>query len=768
MRRRGLIAIAALCSSAAVNLLAAGTAKLDAAFGKLPLSFEANRGQFDARARFVARGPGYSLFLTPSEAVLDLRRAVVRMRLADANKKPVMAGVEPLPGRSNYYKTAARRAAVSGLFEGGAGKRYENVPSYASVRYANVYRGVDLIYHGNQRQLEYDLVVAPGADPRVIRLVFDGVQRMTVSAEGGLILQVAGGEIRQHKPIAYQEVDGVRKRVDAAYVLAASRQLTFSVGAYDRSRPLILDPVVSWGTYMGGSDSDLAQAVAIDGSGNVYITGQTQSTDFPLKLVPPDPNPIPAGHYVLFVAKLNAAGSALMYSTYYDEGSGAYQIGKGIKVDAAGNAYVTGQYGPGSRALVLRLDASGNSKYGVSLGSGGDNRGNGIAIDGAGNAYVTGLASSSGFLITAGAYQATSGGGGDAFIAKLNTNGASDATSVVYSTYLGGASDDEGNAIAIDGSGNAYVTGQTIGSFPVTAGAFQSTVGGGLGDVFLSKLSANGQTLLYSTLFGGSYFEAGYAIAVDAFRYAYVAGYAESSELPTTPGAYQTTWTFGDCRVLVGDPPKPCGDAFVAKFNPSASGASSLVYSTYLGSTGRDIARALAVDGAGMVYVAGSVTGAPYTPPGPFPTVNPIAGFNSTNSTGFIARLNGTGSALLFSTYYTDPPLGLVLDGSGNLFIAGDTYSTTGIATTGAYQTTNHGVDDAFIAKLSGFPVTLHGDANGDGVVTVADVFYLINDLFAGGPAPVAPADVNGDGQVTVADIFYLINYLFAGGPPPL
>ncbi len=271
MRRRGLIAAAALISSAAVNLLVArdvdtsrphaAAAKLDAVFGKLPLSFEPNRGQFDARVRFVARGPGYSVFLTPAESVLDLRRAVVRMRLAGANKNPSIAGAEQLPGRSNYYQTdltrarAACRAGVCGLLEGATGRRFENIPSYASVRYANVYSGVDLIYRGNQQQLEYDLVVAPGADPGVIRLAFEGVERMKVSTEGELVLQVAGGEIRQHKPILYQEVDGVRKSVDGSYVIAGSRQVRFSVGAYDRGRPLILDPVVSWGTYMGGSAS---------------------------------------------------------------------------------------------------------------------------------------------------------------------------------------------------------------------------------------------------------------------------------------------------------------------------------------------------------------------------------------------------------------------------------------------------------------------------------------------------------------------------------
>jgi hypothetical protein len=727
MCRRGLVTVVALVGGAAVSLLrgvdigtpqhphavlsqpsrtslepARRPAMLDAAFGKLPLSFEANRGQLDARVRFMARGPGYALFLTPTEAVLDLRArsggGVVRMSLAGANRSPAIAGIEPLPGRSNYYRTghtgvdAARQRGPHGLLEEGRSSRYENVPSYARVRYAGVYPGVDLVYYGNQRQLEYDLVVAPGADPDVIHLAFDGVDRMTVSPEGELVLGVAGGEIRQHKPILYQDVDGVRRSVDGGYVLSASQQAAFTVGPYDRSQPLILDPVLSYGTYLGGSNPDSAAAIAVDATGSVYVTGQTQSADFPLSN-----GPIVGGPYALFVTKLNAAGTALEYSTYLDTADNFYNIGKGIQVDAAGNAYVTGEFGPFDRVLVMRLDGSGVVKYSIILGNlNTTNAGHAIAIDGAGNAYVTGEAGP-GFDVTPGAYQTTyHGSTSNAFVTKVNTNGASDATSLVYSTYLGGNGSDEGNAIAIDGSGNAYVTGQTnFSNFPVTPGAFQPTSGGGVFDAFLSKLSADGSTLLYSTFFGGSFDDLGYAIAVDNSGYAYIAGYEESSGLPTTPGAFQPQWNLGNCDVNGGV--TPCSDGFVAKFNPSASGAASLVYSTYLGGTGPDNATALAIDSAGHAYVTGSTGSAD------FPTLNPLAGYNYPG--GFITELNAAGSALLFSTYYTEAPAALALDGSGNLYVAGATYSTTGIATPGAFQATNHGNQDAFVAKFSGFPI---------------------------------------------------------------
>ena len=727
MYRRGLVTVVALVSGAAVNLLIGGDtgtpqhshttqsgpsqtalepvsrpAKLAAAFDKLPLSFEANRGQLDARVRFMARGPGYSLFLTPTEAVLDLRAGsgggVVRMSLAGANRSPAIAGIERLPGRSNYYQTehtgvgAASQRGPRGLLEEGRSSRYENVPSYARVRYEGVYPGVDLVYYGNQRQLEYDLVVAPGADPDVIRLAFDGVDRIEVSPEGDLVLQVAGGEIHQRKPILYQDVDGVRRSVDGGYVLAASQHAAFTVGAYDRSKPLILDPVLSYGTYLGGSNVDSAGAIAVDATGSAYVTGQTQSADFPLSVSPPPVD----GRTALFVTKLNAAGTALVYSTYFQTADNWYNIGKGIKVDAAGNAYITGQFGPESRVVVLRLDGSGALTYSLLLGNmNNQNNGNAIAIDGAGYAYVTGAAGG-GFDVTTGAYQTTYDGlTSNAFVTKFNTNGASDGTSLVYSTYLGGNGTDQGNAIAIDGLGNAYVTGQTsFSNFPVTAGAFQTTSGGGVFDAFVSKLSPDGSTLLYSTFFGGSFDELGNAIAVDDSGHAYIAGYAESSGLPTTAGAFQPQWNLGNCAVDTGL--KPCPDAFVAKFNPSASGAASLVYSTYLGGTGDDFANALTIDGAGNAYVTGPTGSAD------FPMLNPIAGYNYPG--GFITELNAAGSALLFSTYYTEAPAGLALDGSGNLYVAGGTYATTGIATAGAYQTTNHGNQDGFIAKFSGFP----------------------------------------------------------------
>ncbi|HJT18207.1 MAG TPA: SBBP repeat-containing protein, partial [Thermoanaerobaculia bacterium] len=700
---RHVLALAVFVIASARAVSAASPAKLETLFGKLPLTFEANRGQLDSRVKFVGRGAASSFFLTRQEAVLDLRDAVVRMRFVGANRAAAISGIDQLPGHSNYYRTHGARGASS-MRALHVVSSVENIPQYSAVRYGAVYPGVDVVYRGNQRELEYDIIVAPDADPSIVRLSFDGVDRLEMDGDD-VVLHARGREVRQRRPVIYQDVDGVRRNVHGRYVIAGRRQLTFAVGKYDRKRPLVIDPVVSFGTYIGGSGSDTAQAIAVDSSGNIYITGQTQSNDFPVVIAGGDP--IPAGsNYLLFVAKLNSTGTTLLYSDWFADDLTSFNIGNAIKVDASGNAFVTGQYSVSgfSNVIVLRLNASGAKTFAGVFGGSGETAGYGIAIDGTGDAYVTGLvdAGASAPPNTTG-FQGTPGGDGDAFVEKVNTNLAP-GSSVVYFSYLGGSLTDQGNAIAIDGSGNAYVAGSTFSSnFPFTSGAYQKVYGGDLSDAFFAKVSADGKSLMYSTLFGGAAFDAAYALAVDAAGNGYIVGYVNGNGLPTTAAAYQTAWNVGDCRNTATDPATPCGDAFVAKFNPAASGAASLIYSTYLGGPGGEVGSAISLDSAGDAFVAGS-TRLAYSPAGSFPTVNPLAGYNSAD-TGFIAELNTSGSALIFSSYYQSAIKGLVFDGSGNLYVTGDTFSTTGIATTGTYQTMNRGADDGFIAKISGFAV---------------------------------------------------------------
>ena len=282
--------------SSTANTPAANKLQVVEAYGKLPLSFEANEGQTDNRVDFLSRGSGYTLFLTPTEAVLALRKpvasnrprrdngtprnaeaeqapaaptAVLRMKLVGANPSPRVTGLEELPGKSNYF------------LGNDPDKRHTDVPNYARVQYQDVYPGVDLVYYGNQRQLEYDLVVAPGADPDAIALSFDGVEKLRIDAQGDLVLETAGGEIRQHKPLVYQEVDGIRREIAGSYVLNGGYQVGFQVAAYDAGKPLIIDPVLVYSTYLGGSARDRGRGIAVDAAGNAYVTGTTKSTDFP-------------------------------------------------------------------------------------------------------------------------------------------------------------------------------------------------------------------------------------------------------------------------------------------------------------------------------------------------------------------------------------------------------------------------------------------------------------------------------------------------------
>ncbi|MBI3014117.1 MAG: SBBP repeat-containing protein [Candidatus Tectomicrobia bacterium] len=755
------------------------------AYNKLPLIFEANRGQTDAQVKFLSRGHGYTLFLTSTEAVLALRKpqaaaqkldstlspsprvkgslplaspraedralstppspegslkslptaegdsplsppptagegqgggAVLRMKLVGANPDPRVVGREELPGKSNY-------------FIGNDPKKWRtNVSTYARIEYRDVYPGVNLVYYGNQGQLEYDFIVAPGADPAAIRLSIGGADKQEIDDQGHLVLHAAGGQIRLHKPLVYQEVDGVRKFIPGRYVLIPSSlsllpsgegqskgtiRIGFEVAAYDASKPLVIDPVLSYSTYLGGTGADFGNGIAVDSSGNMYVTGYTASANFPTaNPVPPGLN---AGGYDAFVTKLSATG-ALVYSTYLG-GSGDDRA-NGIAVDGVGNAYVVGstnpldhlysndfptkealqaQFGGHTDAFVTKLNASGGLVYSTYLGGLDYDGGFGIAVDAAGNVYITGDTWSDTFPTTPGAFQPALSGPAqiDAFVAKLNAAGSG----LVYSTYLGGNGGVpgygiavHGYGIAVDASGNAYVTGdvnngwepdRTKLHFP-TVNAFQATYGGGSFDAFVTKLNASGSALVYSTYLGGSGQEHGYGIAVDGAGAAYVAGWTLSSDFPTRAGSFQTV--YGGST-----------DAFVTKL--SATGG--LVYSSYLGGSFYDEGFGIAVDASGNAYVTGW-TGQTFTTNN-FPTVNPFQTAMSGFTDAFVAKLNDAGSALVYSTYLGgsggETGFGIAVDASGNAYVTGSTGSSNFPTTSGPFGP--GGGDDAFIAKIT-------------------------------------------------------------------
>ncbi|MFI5455817.1 MAG: SBBP repeat-containing protein [Isosphaerales bacterium] len=587
---------------------AASQARLSAAYGQLPLSFEANQGQTDSQVNFLSRGNGYSLFLTPTEAVLSLSQGntsnVVGMRVVGANPASRAVGLGKQAGVSNY------------LIGSDPSKWHTDIPNYGQVDYQGVYRGIDLVYHGDQRQLEYDFVVKPGADPRAIRLAFDGVKSASLDRAGNLVLHTSGGDVVEHAPVVYQEVNGRRQAVAGRYVLQGNHQVAFQVGHYDHSKPLVIDPTLSYSTYLG---IGFSYAIAVDSSGSAYITGTTNWAKFPTK------HPFQAGNAGgedVFVTKFKADGTALVYSTYL--GGSNTDKGTGIAVDPAGNAYVTGvtvstdfptshaaqaSFGGGSSdAFVTVLNAAGSALvYSTYLGGSDSESINDHAVsialstDASGNtsAYVAGSTTSTNFPTTSGAYQVTYGGGSDAFVTKYGPAGA-----VVYSSYLGGVGEeDEAFGIAVDGAGNAYLTGRST-SMPTTPGAYQVASAGGT-DAFVTKFNASGSGLVYSTYLGGNNLDVGYGIAVDGSGNAYVTGYTQSTNFPTTSGAYQGAFGGG------------YHDAFVTELNATGT---ALRYSTYLGGSGQDEGYGIAVDGAGDAYVTG-ITGST-----DFPTKNPFRG----------------------------------------------------------------------------------------------------------------------------------------------
>ena len=602
--------------------------RLSSAYGKLPISFEVNRGQADGSVQFLARGAGYTLFLTPGEAVLSLHTphvktdklgglatpnalrtppsqrtattpaSTVRLQLIGANTKAEVAGIDPLPGKSNYFVGSD------------PAKWHTNVPTYAKVRYTSVYPGIDLLYYGNQEgRLEHDFVVAPGADPGAIAIGLRDSDGAVADQNCDLTLHTKSGDLTLRSPTVYQDIGGQLKTIRATYLLA-NNQIKFQLGSYDRSAPLVIDPVIQYTGVFGGSGGEGAYSIALDNSGNLYVTGYTYSRDLPVV------NPLqPAwtlddGHPTSFVAKINAAGTALLYSTYL-----------------------------GGSLTSTR----------------------GIAVDGSGRAYVVGTTSGAGTIPTKNAFQSKPNGDSSAFLTVLGAAG----NTLVYSTYLGGAGWADGRAIALDSSSNAYITGMTGGGFPTL---HSLPIKGGPG-VFAAKFGKSG-ALQYSSVVdfkpGGETWLDSLAIAVDTTGAAYIAGMYSSDQLfPVTANAYH----YPSC---IPNPDNDYTCVFVVKFNPSGS---SLAYSSVLGHGGLN-GKAIAVDSFGNAYIAGTAT------PG-FPvsksSFQPVF-CGGGDEHGFVAKLDASGSKLLASTYLCgkvqDEIFGLALDQYRTVYVVGSTYSS--------------------------------------------------------------------------------------------
>ena len=764
-------------------------ARINAAYNKLPLRFEENRGQVDTQVKFISRGSGSTLFLMPTEAVLTLHRgekkekasaekasssrrpalpsqpqasslSVVRMKLHGANRSPHMSGESVMSARTNY-------------FIGNDPQQWHgDVAQYERVRYAEVYPGIDMLYYGQQQSLEYDFEVAPGADPRRIVLGFKGVRRLKIeAASGDLLLETAGGEIRQSKPVVYQEVDGERREVEGRYVMKGKRKVGFKVGAYDTTKALVIDPVLKYSTYLGGNNFETGIGIAVDSAGNAYVTGYTVSTNFPT-LNQYQGYPTGQSFNNVFVTKLNTnlSGTAsLLYSTYL--GGSDSDTGISVAVDASGNAYVAGytlstdfpvlnqyQSNQGSfsdyDAFLTRLNTnlSGTASliYSTYLGGNDWDFGYDIAVDSAGNAYVTGQTDSTDFP-TLNQYQSDQGQQ-DAFVTKLNTN-LSGTASLLYSTYLGGNGFFEPSlGIAIDAAGNAYVTGYTASTdFPIL-NQYQSDQGGPSDyDAFVTRLNTNlsgTASLIYSTYLGGNDFESGNSIAVDSAGNAYVTGGTSSSNFPVL-NQYQTD--------------QSGGDAFVTRLNTNLSGTASLIYSTYLGGNDYESGSSIAVDASGNAYVTGGTISTD------FPVINEYQtdqGLDDAFVTKLNTNLSGTGS-LIYSTYlggnFEDSGISVAVDSSGNAYVVGKT-SSSNFPIFNQYQA-NQLNDDVFVTKLG--VASTRGDFDADRktdlalwhptsgnweIIRSSNNSTLIQQWGMGsfGDKPV-PGDFDGDGKTDIA-----------------
>ena len=679
----------ASCSALFLPLLAVclPPATAGTTYAKLPLSFESNQGQTDASVKFLARASGYTLFVTEDEAVFAGRDgSVERMKLIGANRKARVELLDKQPGISNYF------------IGNDPSKWRTNVSNYGRVALRGVYPGIDLIFYGNERQLEYDWVVAPGADPKLTRVTWEGTSHPTKNANGDLVLNAS---LVQHKPVILQE----GKRIEGGYVVRG-HEVAFELAKYDTTKPLVIDPVLVYSTYLGGSGSEAGSGIAVDGSGNAYVTGFTMSIDFPIT------NPIQGikgdlgGGTDAFVTKINAAGSARVYSTYL--GGNQADVGYGIAVDSGGNAYVAGttsstnfptfipiqaSNGGGKfsfDAFVTKINAAGSALvYSTYLGGTNDDYGYGLAVDGLGNAYVTGTTTSTDFP-TANAIQASNGGGGaDAFVTKINAAGSA----LVYSTYLGGNGWDEGFGIAVDGSGNAHVTGYTLSPDFPTVNPLQANLGGldGNEDVFVTKINAAGSALVYSTYLGGKNDDEGHGVAIDGLGNVYVTGYTTSPDFPTANAIQSSNGGGGGFNE----------DVFVTKINAAGS---TLVYSTYLGGSGTDYGSGIAADGSGNAYVTGFTTSID------FPTADPIQASNGGggfSSDAFVTEINAAGTVLVYSTYLGgsggDAGNGIAVDGLGNTYVTGSTRSFD-FPTANPLQASMRSLQNAFVTK---FPAVL-------------------------------------------------------------
>jgi hypothetical protein len=670
----------------------------------LPVSFEQNQGQVDSQVRFLAHTGNAAMYFTRGEAVLAIASrdsqnksqiSVLRLKWIGANPPPQMLAEQPLPGRVNY------------LIGRDPAQWHTGIPTFARVRYRSLFPGVDAVFYGNKGALEYDLVLAPGADPAKLSFALEGARSMSLAGNGDLVFALPNAEVRQLKPMVYQEANGTRRLLAGHYIIHRDNTVGFEVAGYDRKLPLVIDPRLAYSTYLGSNTLDTVESVAVDQFGNAYATGSTVF-GFPTKN-PAQQNQVGTD---AFVTKFSSSGGSLIYSTIL--GGSSFDFGNAIAVDRFGSAYVGGgtfstdfpttpgafEPPPGStdanEGFITKLSPSGSSfAYSLLLGGGDSDEIRALALDTQHRVYVTGFTCSTNFPVK-NAFQPVThsqncaDGGGDAFVTRVNSTG----TALDYSTYLDGSFESIGNGIAVDSTFHAYVTGATESpDFPTTPGAFQRVLKAQVipqdphdlhqRNAFVTKFSADGRSLVFSTYLGGTADDVATAIALDPDGRACVTGNATSADFPITAGAFQKTRRGGN-------------DAFVTKFQLSGGG---LFYSTFLGGSGSEGGSSIAVDSFGRAYVTGGTSSTD------FPVLAPIQAHLAGAQDAFVTKLSATGNTLFFSTYFggsdIDVANSIRLDSQGNVFLGGATDSTNFPTTPGAFSRTKKQQTDGWVAKIT-------------------------------------------------------------------
>jgi YHS domain-containing protein len=756
----------------------------------MPLAFTENRGQFGEKTMFKANAGGATFYFCKDEVAYlfvrdtdELIRDEIRIRsefegisdekggprhqkeamlikaqFVGANPNPEVIGINRLSHNCNY-------------FYGNQPSNWRtNMPNYSAIIYKDIYPGIDLKYYGAGNSMKYDFIVQPGGDVLQIRIRYEGVDNLSVTPEGDLQVQTRLGLINEKAPYIYQEIGGARVEVTGRYELVEPEVFGFAIDDnFNPHYPLVIDPTLVYSTFLGGGESEHGNDIVIDGSGSAYLTGSTNSANFPTV------NPYDGSHngaWDVFVTKLSAAGDSLVYSTYL--GGNNPDIGYGIVIDDSGSAYVTGEtsssdfptvnpydgsHNGANDVFVSRLSAAGDSLvYSTFLGGSDSDGCNSISIDGSGLAHVTGATSSSDFP-TVNPYDGSHNGSVDVFVSRLSAAG----DSLVYSTFLGGSELDGGYGILIDGSGNVYVTGYTRSiDFP-TANPYDSSFNGGDYDAFITKFSTAGDSLIYSTFLGGSVQDGSHGIVIDGSGKVYVTGSTWSIDFPTA-NPYDGSHNGG-------------ADVFVSRL--SAAG-DSLVYSSFLGGSEDELGIGIAISGTGSIHV----TGGTYS--SDFPTINPYDESHNGGLDIYISRLSVAGDSLVYSTFLGgiqfEYGMAIAIDDSGCFYVTGlvDSYE---FPTVNSYDSSHNGSTDVFISKFGPESGAICdyvvGDVNGSETYNGLDIIYGVNYFKIIGPAPFyecectpgntwyVSGDVNGDCIYNGLDVGYGVNY-FKGGPMPI